>query len=78
MADDQTVAESSAVTASKAMTAPLPAYFPIPGGSSPGALAHPQAAGLPAKSAPAKRSGLRRFLMPVLILAGLGYGGNTA
>src|ERR1700721_4804404 len=78
MADDHTVAESSAVTASKAITAPLPANFPIPGDSSPGALARPQAAGLPAKPAPAKRSGLRRFIMPVLILAGLGYGGKTA
>jgi membrane fusion protein, multidrug efflux system len=78
MADDHTVAESSAVTASKAMTAPLPANFPIPGGGSPGALAHPPAAGLPAKPATARRSGLRRFIMPVLILAGLGYGGKTA
>jgi membrane fusion protein (multidrug efflux system) len=33
---------------------------------------------MPAKPAPAKRSGLRRFIMPVLILAGLGYGGKTA
>src|SRR5271168_2853018 len=78
MADDHTVAESGAVTASKEMTAPLPANFPIPGGGSPGALAHPPAAGMPAKPAPAKRAGLRRFIMPVLILAGLGYGGKTA
>ena len=78
MADDHKVAEPGAATASKAMTAPLPANFPIPGGGSPGALAHPPAAGMPAKPAPAKRSGLRRFIMPVLILAGLGYGGKTA
>ena len=31
-----------------------------------------------AKPAPAKRSGLRRFVVPVLILAALGYGGKTA
>ena len=31
-----------------------------------------------AKPAPAKRSGLRRFIVPVLILAALGYGGKTA
>jgi len=79
MADDLKVAESGAVTASKAMTAPLSASFPTPGaGGSPGALAHPPAAGVPAKPAPAKRSGLRRFIVPVLILAGLGYGGKTA
>ena len=44
----------------------------------PSALAHPHAAGMPAKPVTAKRSGLRRFIMPVLILAGLGYGGKTA
>ena len=78
MADDLKVAESGAVTASKAMTAPPSAGFPTPGAGSSGALAHPPTAGLPAKPAPAKRSGLRRFIMPVLILAGLGYGGKTA
>ena len=31
-----------------------------------------------ARPAPAKRSGLRRFVVPVLILAALGYGGKTA
>src|SRR3984957_10336497 len=77
MADDHTVAEPGTTIASTAMTAPLPANFPIPGGGSPAALAHPPA-GMPAKPAPAKRSGLRRFIMPVLILAGLGYGGKTA
>src|SRR3984885_11134104 len=76
MADDLQVAESGAATASTAMTAPLPASFPIPGANPSGALAHPAAAGVPAKPAPAKRSGLRRFIMPVLILAGLGYGGQ--
>src|ERR1700678_2033144 len=78
MADDLKVAESGAVTASTAMTAPPSAAFPTPGAGSSGAPAHPAAAGLPAKPAPAKRSGLRRFIMPVLILAGLVYGGKTA
>src|ERR1700733_11729727 len=78
MTDDLQVAESGAATASTAMTAPLPASFPIPGANPSGALAYPAAAGVPAKPAPAKRSGLRRFIMPVLILAGLGYGGKTA
>jgi membrane fusion protein (multidrug efflux system) len=38
------------------------------------------AAGAPAalKPAPAKRAGLRRFIVPVLILAALGYGAKTA
>jgi membrane fusion protein, multidrug efflux system len=31
-----------------------------------------------AKPVPAKRAGLRRFIVPVLILAALGYGGKTA
>jgi membrane fusion protein, multidrug efflux system len=78
MADDLKVAEFGAVTASKAMTAPPSASFPVPNPGSPSALAHPHAAVAPAKPAPAKRSGLRRFIMPVLILAGLGYGGKTA
>src|SRR6202167_5064671 len=78
MADDLKVAESGAVTASKAMTAPPSAGFPTPGTSSPGALAHPPAAGVPATPASAKRSGLRRFIIPVLILAAVGYGGKTA
>src|SRR5258708_18160687 len=78
MADDLKVAESGAVAASRAMTAPSSASFPTPSAGSPGALAHPPAGGLPAKPAPAKRSGLRRFIMPVLILAALGYGGKTA
>ena len=44
-----------------------------------GALAHAPAGGAAmAKPAPAKRSGLRRFIVPVLILAALGYGGKTA
>ncbi|MGH6797144.1 MAG: HlyD family secretion protein, partial [Roseiarcus sp.] len=61
------------------MTAPASAGFPTPAAGSSGALAHPPAGGAPvAKLAPAKRFGLRRFVVPVLILAALGYGGKTA
>ena len=79
MVDDFKVAEPGAGTASRAMTAPASGGFPTPAAGSPGALAHPPAGGAPAaKPAPAKRSGLRRFIVPVLILAALGYGGKTA
>jgi membrane fusion protein (multidrug efflux system) len=79
MADDPKVAESGAGTASRAVTAPASASFPTPAAGSPGALARPPAGGAPVvKPAPAKRSGLRRFVVPVLILAALGYGGKTA
>ena len=53
----------------------------------PGALAPAPAMGAPVapagghavvKAVRAKRSGLRRFIVPVLILAALGYGGKTA
>src|SRR6202012_2823501 len=60
-------------------TAPASGGFPSPAAGSPGALTHPPAGGAPvAKPAQAKRSGLRRFVVPVLILAALGYGGKTA
>src|SRR5580658_10432742 len=79
MVDNPTVAELGAATASRAMTAPASPGFPTPAAPSPSALAHPPAGGAPvAKPAPAKRSGLRRFVVPVLILAALGYGGKTA
>ena len=38
----------------------------------------PQAGAPVAMPKPAKRAGLRRFVVPVLILAALGYGGKTA
>jgi membrane fusion protein, multidrug efflux system len=79
MVDDLKVAEPDAGTASRAVTAPAAAGFPTPAAGSSGALAHPPAGGaLPANPPPAKRSGLRRFVVPVLILAALGYGGKTA
>jgi membrane fusion protein (multidrug efflux system) len=77
MVDDPNVAEPGAATASRAMTAP--AGFPTPAAPSSGALAHPSPGGAPvATPKPAKRAGLRRFIVPVLILAALGYGGKTA
>ena len=81
MVDDSKVAEPAAATASRAVTAPASAGFPAPaaGAGSPGALAHSPAGGARAAMAvPAKRPGLRRFVVPVLILAALGYGGKTA
>jgi membrane fusion protein (multidrug efflux system) len=77
MVDDPNVAEPGAATASRAMTAP--AGFPTPAAPSSGALAHPPPGGAPvAMPKPAKRAGLRRFVVPVLVLAALGYGGKTA
>jgi membrane fusion protein, multidrug efflux system len=78
MADEPNVASPGAGTASRAMTAPGAAGFPTPA-NPPGALAHPPPGGMPAaRLAPARRSGLRRFVVPVLLLAALGYGGKTA
>jgi membrane fusion protein, multidrug efflux system len=78
MVDDSTVAEPAG-TASRAMTAPASAGVPAAAAASPGALAHQPMGGPPvANSAPAKRRGLRRFVVPVLILVALGYGGKTA
>jgi membrane fusion protein, multidrug efflux system len=79
MDDNSKVPEPGPATASRAMTAPPSSGFPIPVTPPSGALAHSPAGGAAvAKPAPAKRSGLRRFIMPVLILAALGYGGKTA
>ena len=79
MNDTPNVAEPGAATVSRAMTAPASAGFPTPANPSHGALAHSPAGGAAvAKPAPAKRSGLRRFVVPVIILAALGYGGKTA
>ncbi|HEY1781755.1 MAG TPA: HlyD family secretion protein [Roseiarcus sp.] len=79
MVDESKTAGLDAGTASRAMTAPASGGFPAPAAGSSGALAHAPAAGAPAATpAPAKRRGLRRFLVPVLVLAALGYGGKTA
>ncbi len=76
MADNPNVAGPEAATPSRAMTS-ASASFPAP---SPGVPAQVGAGGAPAalKPAPAKRAGLRRFIVPALILAALGYGGRTA
>jgi membrane fusion protein, multidrug efflux system len=76
MADNPNFAGPDAATPSRAMTS-APASFPAP---SPAVPAHMGASGAPAalKPASAKRAGLRRFIVPVLILAALGYGGKTA
>ena len=82
MADDLKVTEFGAGMASRAVTAHASASFPTPipapAAGSPSALAHPPGGAPVAKIAPAKRSGLRRFVLSVLILAALGYGGKTA
>jgi membrane fusion protein (multidrug efflux system) len=79
MNDTTKVAEPAAPTASRAVTPSAPQGFPIPANPSSGALAHSPPGGPPAiKPAPARRSGLRRFIVPVLLLAALGYGGKMA
>jgi membrane fusion protein (multidrug efflux system) len=81
MSDDVQVkpgSETIAETPSQELTAAPPSLRSPVGGSS-GALAHPPTGRPPvATPAPAKRSGLRRFIMPVLLLAAVGYGGKTA
>jgi membrane fusion protein (multidrug efflux system) len=83
MTDDVQVArpgaEIPAETPSQELTPASPASLPSPVGGSSGALAHSPVGGPPvATPAPAKRSSLRRFIMPVLLLAAVGYGGKTA
>src|ERR1700733_1631547 len=81
MSDDVQVkpgSETIAETPSQELTA-APPSLPSPVGGSSGALAHPPTGRPPvATPPPAKRSGLRRFIMPVLLLAAVGYGGKTA
>jgi membrane fusion protein, multidrug efflux system len=81
MSDDVQVkpgSETIAETPSQELTA-APPSLPSPVGGSSGALAHPPTGRPPvATPAPAKRSGMRRFIMPVLLLAAVGYGGKTA
>ena len=78
MDDDPKVAVPGAETASRAVTAAASVSLPTPAIGSSGALAHPGTGGALAKPVPAKRSSLRRFIVPVLILAAVGYGGKTA
>jgi membrane fusion protein (multidrug efflux system) len=83
MTDDvqgtQAGVETPAETSSQELTAASPASLPSPIGGSSGALAHSPVGGPPVVTpAPARRSTLRRFVMPVLLLAAVGYGGKTA
>ncbi len=78
MADDPKVTEFGAETASRTVTAPTSASFPIPAAGSPSALVHSPGGAPVAKIVPSKRRGVRRFVVPVLVLAALGYGGKTA
>ena len=79
MADEHAAASATA-TESRAMTA-APAPGGLPAHGKPGVPAtHPAQGGPPAAIAPARKrsGGLRRIVVPVLILAALGYGGKTA
>lgn len=87
MVDDVKGLGPSVGTASPAGDAHPSANLPSPTPSSSGALATAPAMGaavIPAgghpvvQAAPVKRPGLRRFIVPVLVLAVLGYGGKTA
>jgi len=65
-------------SASPAGDAYASANLPRPAGS-PGALAPASAVGAAVVEAPrVKKAGLRRFIVPAMILAALGYGGRTA
>ncbi len=77
---DEHGAVSARATESRAMTAPQGSGPPVHAGTPGVPAAHPAHGGPPAATAPApKRSGrLRRIVVPVLILAALGYGGKTA
>ena len=79
MADEHAAASATA-TESRAMTA-APASGGLPAHGKPGVPATQSAhGGPPAAAAPARKrsGGLRRIVVPVLILAALGYGGKTA
>ncbi|MFY9971240.1 MAG: HlyD family secretion protein [Roseiarcus sp.] len=79
MADEHAAASATA-TESRAMTA-APASGGLPAHGKPGVPATQSAhGGPPAAAATARKrsGGLRRIVVPVLILAALGYGGKTA
>src|SRR5271166_2043171 len=78
---DENAAVSAPATESRAMTAAPPSGLPATAGLMPGVPASPGAhAGPPAaQAAKPKRSGaVRRFVVPLLLLAAVGYGGKTA
>jgi membrane fusion protein, multidrug efflux system len=79
MVDDVKGLEPAAGRVSPAADAYPSANLPSRAASSPGALSPAPAMGAAiVKPAPVKKPGLRRFIVPVLILAALGYGGKTA
>ncbi len=79
VADEKPVAVSAPAAQSRAITTTAPSGLPatapgagVPGGPRP-------AGGAPAEMAQPKRSGrLRRFLLPVIVLAAVGYAGKFA
>jgi membrane fusion protein, multidrug efflux system len=78
MADDQ-VASAPAAESRAVAAAPVGHGVPVPAGGA-GLAAHPHpGGGAPAVQPTPKRSrGLRRFIVPLVLLAGLGYGGKMA
>src|SRR5271166_1009626 len=78
---DENAAVSAPATESRAMTAAPPSGLPATAGLMPGVPASPGAhAGPPAAQAtkPKRSGGVRRFIVPLLLLAAVGYGGKTA
>ncbi len=78
---DENAAVSAPATESRAMTAAPPSGLPASAGLMPGVPAtHGAHAGPPAApvNKPKRSGGVRRFVVPLLLLAALGYGGKTA
>src|SRR5271166_2648329 len=78
---DENAAVSAPATQSRAMTAAPPSGLPATAGLMPGVpAAHGAHAGPPAAQAakPKRSGGVRRFVVPILLLAAVGYGGKTA
>src|SRR5262249_41269844 len=78
MVDDVKGPAPGSASASPTRDAHPPANLTPPAAKSAGALAPAPAMGAIVKPTPVKKAGLRRFTVPVLILAALGYGGKTA
>src|SRR5579863_958062 len=73
MTDNAKVAEPGVATPSRAMTAPASPGVPAPAHGPGGPPVAPTA-----QPKPAKRSALRRLIFPVILLAGVAYGGKMA
>ncbi len=77
MADDQAAAGPATEFRSVA-AAPVGPGFPVPATGA-GLPAHSNPGGAPAiKPAPKRSRGVRRFIAPLVLLAGIGYGGKMA